>query len=140
MAALLAAPIFASDLEYAPERIKRYPTFNKCVAALKIQRAKDKATEARTVTETEQAHTNVSLTVSEIDFSAKQQAYYTVSSVTYIMAKPGSGLDDGSFGWGIDWSCKGKTMWKGGGHSAYVTHPRAPEPPTPPQAPEAPSP
>jgi hypothetical protein len=138
--ALLATPILASDLEYEPEPIKRFATFAKCLAALKVQHSKDKAQDSETVTETEQTRTNVRVIVSDIDLTVKRRAAFTVQGISNTMAKRGTGVDGGTFGWGTDWYCAGRTLWKGGGHSAYISYPSAPELPTPPPAPAAPSP
>lgn len=129
----VAAPAAqASDVIDMPVRIKRYASFAHCLTALKSKQVKEKATETTTESETEKARTVFRLTVSDVLYPRKNEAIFSVSGITTQMPKAGIHENGGTFGWGIDWYCTGRVMWKGGGHSAYVPIPTAPPMPLPP--------
>jgi hypothetical protein len=119
--------VLASDSLYAPERVRNYATFNRCVAALKTLHKREKATEMQKVEETTKSRSVFSLRVSELTYPSKRKASYTVSGITRVIAKPPSRGDGGTVGWFTDWYCEARTMWKSGGHSAWVRDPVPPE-------------
>jgi hypothetical protein len=127
--------VLASDSLYAPERVKNYATFNRCVAALKNLHKREKATETQKVDETAESRSVLSLRVSELTYPSKRKASFTVSGITTVIAKPPARGGGGTVGWFTDWYCEARTMWKSAGHSAWVRDPAPPEPPPIPSPP-----
>lgn len=124
----------ASDLEYEPELIKKYASFEKCVVALRLKQAESKADEGSRVETNYEAKTTTRTTVSDVQLPSKSMASFSVNVVGETYYKDGGG---GMVGVGTDWYCKGRVMFKGGGHSAWVPIPAPPPLPTAPATPAA---
>jgi hypothetical protein len=134
---LVAMPLAASDIEYPPERIKSYPSYKRCLAALLEKHVEARATEHSSSVETADGLQTQSIHVTGIYYGGPRHASFSISHSSSLQPKPG-GRDGHNFSSGIDWSCEGRVMFKGGGHSANARIPAAPLPPIPPPPPEAP--
>jgi hypothetical protein len=130
------APLSASDIEYPPERIKTYRSYEKCLAALKRKHIEARATEHSSIDETPSGRRTDSVYVTGVYYGGPKNASFTIQYQTALEPKAG-GQDGYRFGSGITWACEGHIMFKSGGHSAQVTIPAPPLPPPLPPKPEA---
>lgn len=124
----------ASDMEYEPERIKKYASFEKCISALRLKQIEAKASEGKRAENTYERKITIITTVSDVQLPSRSIASFSVNTISDTYYNDGSGA---SVGVGTDWYCNGRTMWKGGGHSAWVPIPAPPPLPNPPEAPAA---
>lgn len=132
---LTAMPIAqASDMEYEPERIKRYASFEKCVSALRLKQVEAKAGEGTRTENSYERKVTIITTVSDVERSSRSMAVFSVNALSETRYNDGSGA---SVGVGTDWYCKGRIMFKGGGHSAWVPIPAPPSLPSAPANPAA---
>jgi hypothetical protein len=142
--AISLKPVAASNLEYGAQKIRSYPSYKKCLAALQSEHKTSKTQENTYVEDKDGVVTRGGIAVGELTFSAKSHAQFTISGWTMMMPKASVGGDGSSFGWGTDWICEGRKMLKGGGHSAEqripALSPSPPEapPPMPPEVPKGP--
>lgn len=131
-----SVPLSASDLEYPPERIKTYRSYEKCLAVLKRKHVEARATEQNSVADTPSGRRTQSIHVTGIYFGGPKHASFSISHRTALEPKAG-GPDGYSFGSGTTWTCEGRIMFKSGGHSDQVTIPAPPLPPPLSAKPEA---
>lgn len=132
----LLQPASASDINSPPVREKRFGSFKQCLAEL--QRLHDEAAQkvGSTATETDDGIHIVVYSVGEIRITDRNKARFSDNTVSISRpANPQSG-GGGRVGFGTDWYCEGRDLFKGGGHSAWVPDP--PPPPPPPSMPEPP--
>ncbi len=126
------SPALASDVLGSPEKLKVYPTFSKCLAALKAQRAEDLGTAART-SEVDGVTSNSVPQVSAIERRGTTASYSFAMQHVSIGPKRENSLPwsarSASF---TDRECRGRNLFISKGHSALV---RDPEPPPPPPEP-----
>lgn len=134
LAVMAVSQLAASDQFYEPERIKKYASFEKCVSALRLKQAEAKVDEGTRAENNYERKVTIITTVSDVQLPSRSMASFSVNTISDTYYNDGSGA---SVGVGTDWYCKGRTMWKGGGHSAWVPI-SAPSPmPIPPEAPAA---
>jgi len=125
----------ASDLLGGSERVKRYGSFKRCLAALQVRHDEASRAAGNSTHAVEGGQQSVSTIVRPIRQTSPREASFTANTVSYFTPTNPRAAGGGRVGFGTDWWCEGGTLWKRDGHSAWVPDPpQPPEPPMPPPA------